>query len=160
MIVVSDTTPLNILAQLGLVDILPELFGSVLITPAVVAELSHVNTPTVVKTWLDSQPAWLRVQAPTQPLAGELPDGVGELEAIRLAVEILADVLLADDKRARRSAESFGLKVTGTLGVLSLAARRGLVDLTDAVGRLRQTNFRISEDLLDALLEEHWRKGS
>jgi len=94
-----------------------------------------------------------------QSLAGELPDGLGEREAICLAVELRADILFADDKRARRSAESFGLKVTGTLGVLSLAAERGLVDLADTVGRLRQTNFHVSEDLLNALLAEHGRTG-
>lgn len=159
MIVVSDTTPLNILAQLGLVDLLPTLFGSVLITPAVVAELSHAHTPEVVRIWLDSRPAWIGVRAPTQLVAGELPDGLGEREAISLAVELHADLLLADDRRARRSAESFGLTVTGTLGVLSVAARKGLVDLADAVDKLRKTNFHVSEDLLDALLQQHGRKG-
>ena len=59
MIVVSDTTPLNILAQLDLIEILGQLFGTVLITPAVAAELSNPNTHEIVRNWLAGQPAWI-----------------------------------------------------------------------------------------------------
>jgi predicted nucleic acid-binding protein len=48
--------------------------------------------------------------------------------------------------------------VTGTLGILDLAAQRGLADFAQAVGRLRKTNFRVPRDLLDALLEVHKEK--
>jgi predicted nucleic acid-binding protein len=45
--------------------------------------------------------------------------------------------------------------VTGTLGILDLAAQRGLADFAQAVGQLRQTNFRFPGALLDALLKKH-----
>jgi predicted nucleic acid-binding protein len=45
--------------------------------------------------------------------------------------------------------------VTGTLGVLDLAARRGLVNFAQAANRLRRTNFRIPADLLDLLMKKH-----
>jgi predicted nucleic acid-binding protein len=45
--------------------------------------------------------------------------------------------------------------VTGTLGVLDIAAERGLVDFAQAINRLRRTTFRIPEALLDSLLEKY-----
>jgi predicted nucleic acid-binding protein len=51
-------------------------------------------------------------------------------------------------------ARSKGLAVTGTLGVLSLAARRGLVDLADSFARLKRTNFRYRQEIMDALLDQ------
>jgi len=159
MIVVSDTTPLNILAQLGLTELLPQLFGSVIITPAIVAELSHTKTPDVVRQWLSNRPSWLTVQAPQQLIFAEVPEGLGEREAISLAVELHADLLLADDKRARRAAQTHGLSVTGTLGILDAAATKRLIDLPAAVAKLRQTTFHVSEDLLEVLLNRG-RRGT
>jgi predicted nucleic acid-binding protein len=49
MLVVSDTTPVNVLVRIELIDVLPALFGNVLVPPAVIRELSHAHTPEVVK---------------------------------------------------------------------------------------------------------------
>lgn len=155
MIVVSDTTPLNILAQLGLIDLLPQLFGAVILTPGVVKELSNPNTPDVVKTALEGPPSWLSVRMPARMLTAPLPNGLGEREAISLAVELHADLLLADDKQARKTARALGIMVTGTLGILDIAARRGLVDIADAIARLKRTNFHVSDELLEAVLKRH-----
>jgi Domain of unknown function (DUF3368) len=55
------------------------------------------------------------------------------------------DLVLLDEARGRRAAsEHFGLPVTGTLGVLDRAARLGLIDVADAVVKLRKTSFRAS----------------
>ncbi|MDZ4783931.1 MAG: DUF3368 domain-containing protein [Planctomycetia bacterium] len=155
MIVVSDTTPLNILAQLGLIDLLPQLFGAVILTPGVVKELSHPSTPDIVKAVLEGPPPWLTILAPTMLLATPLPSGLGEREAISLAAELHADLLLADDKQARKTAQALGITVIGTLGILDAAARRGLVDFADAIARLKRTNFHVSAKLLDAVLKQH-----
>ena len=65
-----------------------------------------------------------------------------------------------DDRRGVNAAQRKGLRVTGTLGILDLAAQRGLAEFAQAVGQLRQTNFRVPQALLDALLEKHKeRKG-
>ena len=53
-----------------------------------------------------------------------------------------------------------GLNTTGTLGVLDLAARRGLLDLTEAFARRRQTNFHCPEKLMQRLLDEHTGRGT
>lgn len=76
----------------------------------------------------------------------------GEQDAIRLAKEVGADLLLLDDLAARRVAGAKGLRVTGLVGVLDAAAREGLVDVGDAIARLRQTSFRISARILQQLL--------
>ena len=64
-----------------------------------------------------------------------------------------ADIILLDEKAARRVAVERGLRVTGTLGVLGEASTRGLVELAPAIDRLRMTNFRSSPALLKATLD-------
>jgi predicted nucleic acid-binding protein len=57
-----------------------------------------------------------------------------------------------------KAAQGKGLRVTGTLGILDLAAERGLADFAQAMERLRRTNFRVPQAVLDALLEKHQGK--
>jgi predicted nucleic acid-binding protein len=79
-------------------------------------------------------------------------DDRGDAEAISLALETKADLLLADDKKARRAAKQRGLVTTGAVGVLELAAKHGLLELSAAFAGLRATNFGISQSILDAAL--------
>lgn len=79
--------------------------------------------------------------------------GAGERNAIALAHEIGARWLLIDERDGSRFALEQGLSVIGTLAVLEQAARRGWVDLADALDRLRGTSFRISLALTRAALE-------
>jgi predicted nucleic acid-binding protein len=60
-----------------------------------------------------------------------------------------------DDRRAVGATRAKGFTVIGTLGILDLAARRGMLDLSGALALLRNTNFRMREKLLDALLAQH-----
>jgi predicted nucleic acid-binding protein len=95
----------------------------------------------------------MRVQDPDRsivPVEGLHP---GELAAIALAEELAADALLIDDRDGRRVAERRGVAVLGTLRVLADAAEHGFADLQTAFDRLRQTNFRASEQLLRVLLD-------
>jgi predicted nucleic acid-binding protein len=78
---------------------------------------------------------------------------VGEQAAILLAESMKADIILLDEKAARRVAGNRGLRVTGLLGVLGEAATRGLVDLAPANDKLRTTTFRSSPALLKATLD-------
>jgi len=82
----------------------------------------------------------------------------GERAAIALGLFMQAGLLLIDDRRAVTLARSRGFEVTGTLGILDLAARRGMIDLAAALARLRNTNFRRREELFDALLKQHQRR--
>jgi predicted nucleic acid-binding protein len=80
--------------------------------------------------------------------------GPGECDAILLAQELGADVLIIDELRGRREAGRRHLHFTGTIGVLRAAAREGLLDFKSAIDQLRQTTFYIAQDVLDQLLRE------
>ena len=80
---------------------------------------------------------------------------VGERTTIELADVIDADLILMDDRDGVAFARAQGFAVTGTLGVLDLAAQRELVDLVEAFTRLKATTFYYRRGLLDALLAQH-----
>lgn len=74
--------------------------------------------------------------------------GLGEQQAISLASELSADLLIIDDKAARRGAQQLKLAAVGTLGVLKLAAGRQLLNLQKAVAELQSHSFYVSDDVL------------
>ncbi len=158
MIVVSDTSPLSYLVLIQHADVLPALFGRVLAPPAVIAELRHPGTPAAVRAWAETAPAWLEVRAPAS-LDPTLQLGPGEVEAISLAREVKADAVLIDERKALTAARKCGLFVTGTLGVLEIAAEKGLIALPAAFAALRQTSFRVSDGLLDEMLPRDRQRG-
>jgi predicted nucleic acid-binding protein len=109
-----------------------------------------------VRQWIAKAPEWLRVRGiQTTPSAPLLILDIGEREAIQLAVEVSADAVLMDDAEGRSVAESFGLRVSGTLGILERASRLGMIDPRQAFAKLEQTNFRISPELREALIRRN-----
>lgn len=153
MIIVSDTTPLNYLILINQAHVLHELYDSVIIPQSVFDEMQRTETPAEVRAWVAARPEWLEVRA-AQVLDPSLKLGAGESEAIALALELQADALLLDDKKARQEARRRGLKVTGTLAVLATAAGRGLVDLPTAIAQLQQTTFRAPKALVQSLMDQ------
>ncbi len=159
-LVVADTSPLRYLVQIGEIDLLHQLFEKIIIPSLVCDELRHPSAPESVRNWIESIPEWLEisvVRASDDPSLATLDEG--EKSAIALGLSLAADLLLIDDRRGVAAARANGFEVIGTLGVLDLAARRGMVDLADALSRLRATNFRRREELFDALLRQHSRGG-
>ena len=159
MIVVADTTPLNYLVLIQQVDLLPRLFGEVLIPPAVFRELEDPETPEDVRAWLARAPSWLHVQplhSPEDPELDYLDDG--EREAIALAEELGADQILLDDADARKEAARRNLPFIGTLGILRRAAQLELLDLPGTLSRLQQSTFHVDPELVRSLLEEDARR--
>lgn len=153
MIVVADTSPVNYLCIIGQIDLLPQLFGTVVIPQAVLDELQAAGSPHAVKTWLAAEPQWIEVRS-ASVMDDSIQLGVGEREAISLGKEIGADLMLIDDRKARRAAFERGLAVAGTINnILESASKRGLVDLATTFDRLRETNFRIDPRLLDDILD-------
>ena len=157
MIVVADTSPLNYLVTINEIAVLPELYGTVIIRPAVRDELRRDRAPDIVRCWIAAPPAWLQVRIPTMEpdaelIAAELD--AGEFDAILLAQELGASELILDDMDGRKEAERRHIHFVGTIGVLQAAAKRGLVNLKDALTRLRATNFYIAQELIDRLVAE------
>jgi predicted nucleic acid-binding protein len=153
--IVSDTTPLHYLILIDAVDVLPKLYSSVLIPTAVLNELQQPSTPEAIKSWFAVQHSWLEIVSPVKTSAVTFLNlDEGEAEAIALALEVRADLLLMDERDGTLAARNHGLTVTGTLGVLDQAAVLGLVDLRIMFGKLRQTTFRSPVRLMATLLEQ------
>ena len=116
-------------------------------------ELQHERTPPSVKAWICSPPAWLEVRPPSRTLDGTLEElDPGEQEAIILAEELHADLLILDDKAARAEAARRHLTIIGTLRFLEDGAARELLDLPAAIAQMRKTTFRADSTLLNELL--------
>lgn len=123
MIVVSDTSPILNLSAIGRLDLLRSLYQELVIPPAVAIELQ--------RNALDhSTLEWLLLR---EPMDGELVNRLelrldpGESEAIAIAVELGADRILIDERRARRVAWEFNLQPVGLLGILAEAKQDGLL---------------------------------
>lgn len=166
MIVVSDTSPLNYLSLIDHVDVLAQLFGSVIIPPSVAKELSASEAPSPTRALVQNPPNWLTTRSPdasrVEAVRNSAPNlGAGELEAIALACELRADVLLADERRATKLArEEYGLVVTGVLGVLETASIQRLLEFSEAISRLRSTNYRMPLNIVARMLEDDARRRS
>ena len=151
--VVSDTSPINYLILTEYVGVLHELYGQIVLPGKVLEELSSARAPGIVSTWCSALPDWVHVKVPTRTDSG-LKLGAGEREAILLAEEIGANLLLIDERTGRREAMLRNLLVTGTLGILRAAAERGLVDGEEVIKRLTETSFRTSPKLLRLMISK------
>jgi predicted nucleic acid-binding protein len=154
---VRATADTSILCYLILIEearLLPALFTEVAIPPAVRDELAHPDAPEKVRSWIASPPPWLTVEGVAA--SGDDPEierlDPGERECILLARQAGSGVLLLDDWKAREVARERGLPLTGLIGVLDMAIKKGLVDPVSVVERLQATSFRVSRQLLAPLL--------
>jgi predicted nucleic acid-binding protein len=153
MRVIANNSPLRYLVLIDCIHLLPALFARVMVPTEVQAELQHHRTPERVRAWIAHPPAWVDIRQAHGPVDADLLhlDG-GEQAAIVLAQMVHADVVLLDDRKARIAARRRALRVIGTVGVLEQAALRGLIDLPDVCARLRTTNFRIHNTIIQSAL--------
>ena len=99
----------------------------------------------MVRNWIAVPPQWLEIHRTSGPDATDIAGlGAGEAEAITLAVELHADLLLMDDRRGVKAARGKGVEITGTLGVLGLAGQRGIIDLAEAFERINLSTLRFA----------------
>ncbi|WP_324706095.1 DUF3368 domain-containing protein [Lyngbya sp. CCY1209] len=137
----------------GYISLLQQLYGRVLIPPAVASELrrgSEDDSRITAAIDLD----WIEIFQPSnsqlvETLQTERYLDRGESEAIALALEINAEQLLIDERLGRREAIRLGLSITGILGILLVAKRRGFVsEIRSIIDTLIEAaNFRVSERL-------------
>ena len=155
MIVVSDTTALTTLMKCGLEHVLPALYSEVLVPQAVADELLDFHA---------ALPAWCIVrETPASPLLDDLRAAIdpGEAEAIALAYDHQADLVLLDDKKGRRRAEALGLDCLALPAVLVAAKRAGLIaSLAEAFANLgKQGRYGVSESAAQVLLHSVGEAG-
>lgn len=155
MSVVSNTSPIINLASIGRLDLLPALYGRIVVPQAVFAEITvDERAPGAVEF---REANWVSVhevsnRALVDSLFLELDSG--EAEAIACAVETQADVLLIDERLGRRIAGRLGVRIMGLLGLVIQAKRTGLIThvrpLVDEL--IGKAGFWISTDLYAAVL--------
>jgi predicted nucleic acid-binding protein len=125
-LVVADTGPLHYLVLTGHIALLPQLFPKILIPERLRDELSHSRAPEVVRDWIGAPTPWLEIRLVEANHAAELAAlDFGERDAIALGFATQADLLIMDDRDGVAVARQRGFAVTGTIGLLDLAARKG-----------------------------------
>ena len=153
-VVIADSSPLNYLTLIGSVDVLHRLYVAVVVPQQVISELVDSGAPHVVQEWASNLPDWIDVRQAVISDDDMTDLDPGERAAIVLAQSEPGALLLIDETAGRIEASRRGIRNTGTLGVLRAAALKDYVDLPTALARLLETNFRVSMQLVSALLAE------
>ena len=145
--VVADTSPLIALDQLGQLSLLQRIFGEIHVPPAVAGEL----IPGMAEL-----PSWIVVRPLAHPIASEILRaslGAGESEALSLMLEARAELVILDDRPARRLALNLGLRVVGTAGILLRAKRLGIIpEVRPLVDEIIRQGFRLSPAIREKVL--------
>lgn len=143
-----NSSPLIVLDRIGRLDLLQQVFGTIFVPPAVIAEIS----PRLALS------GWIIARSLARPLSPRILAaslGDGESEAINLAMEINADRVILDDRAARRLAQRLGVPIIGTLGVLLAAKRRGILpSIRPHLDALIHDGFRIAPALYERVLAD------
>jgi len=158
VIVIADAGPLIHLSLLGRIDLLPAIYGRILITDLVYEEVVQAGEGLAGASEVRNA-SWIDI-VPHQPeadlfrlLRAQLDPG--ESAALWLGMERQADWILSDDRQARLAAERLGFQVRGTLGVLAEAKRRSLIpELAPLLRRLQGQGVWLSERLIQSVLLE------
>ena len=158
MIVISDTTPLISLIKIESLDILEKMYKEIIVPKAVYDELiiniDYQSEIDIIQKCTFLQTKIVEENLSVSLLQKQLKLDLGESEAIVLANSIDADLIIIDERKARRIAKDIGLNVTGTLGILVEAKQRGLVrELKPLLDKLIKNEIRISKKLYQDILE-------
>lgn len=156
IVVVSDASPIRALDHLGLLALCRDLYGSVVVPEAVQQEL--LQSTTTCRALEITDYAWFEVRRPLiNPHDLGVPTDLdaGEIDAIGLALELNADLVLIDERKATDVARSLGLTTIGVLGVL-LEAKRGslLKHVMPCVDRLiAEQGFFVSRSVRERIAQ-------
>jgi len=159
VIVIADTSPLNYAVRIGIADALFELYGNIVVPAAVHLELTDPSAPAALRSWVRDHSDRIEVREvtlPDDPALNRLH--AGEAQAIFLAQETPNSLLIIDEREGRAEARRRGIAVTGLLGVIRDGAIRGYIHFEDALVKLKETDFRLSNEI-EAIVREQYRKS-
>lgn len=146
-VVIADASVLIIFDKLVQLDILKKIYQTIYTTPEISQEF---NKPL---------PSWIKVESvKDQKYLNFIRTqiDIGEATAISLAAEKEDPLLLLDDLKARKLARQLGMRFTGTLGVINKAKELRIIDrIKPLIDQLRDTDFRISENIIENLLKRN-----
>ncbi|MGM0411158.1 MAG: DUF3368 domain-containing protein [Bacillota bacterium] len=143
--IISNTSCLIVLDNIGMLDILEELYGKIFITNEVSEEFGK------------SIPDWIEVKTLSDlkylNLMKNFVD-LGEASTIALSVEMDNNKIILDDLKARKLAQKLNIEITVTIGVLIKARQKDIIKSSRSVlNKLKDEGFRISEELKNELLK-------
>lgn len=157
MKVVCNSSTLIALARISHLDILEKLVKSLIIPSAVYDDVvtRGVGKPGAAEVkeakWIEKR----NVSDPEMVMIFNAILGRGESEAIVLAKEIKADLIILDDEKARNVAISEGLRIIGLLAFLIQAKEKGIIKrVKPLMDKLRGGGFFISEDLYQSAIKK------
>lgn len=138
-IIISDTSCFIILANIGELELLHNLYGQIITTIDIVIEYG------------ETLPKWVEIQSVTDKYRQQLLElqiGKGESSAIALALETPDCTIILDDYKARKIAERLGINITGTIGVIVKAKLKGIIpSIKPLLEKIKETDFRISAEI-------------
>jgi len=144
-VVIADSSCLIALSKIGELEILNALFGNILIPKAVYIEVVVQGKGRAGSEEIKNA-KWIKVENVKNKLAVkalQINLGEGESEAITLAIEKDADLIILDDFKARQTAEELSLTFVGTLAILQKAKSKGLIkNFEKVLDELRKAGFR------------------
>ncbi len=146
--VIANTTPLIALANIDRLELLHELYGTIIVPQAVVDEIISEPAKQRVRS-----ATWIKVEAIQDPSQKDIFRArlhAGEVEVMILAREQNADLVIMDDNAAKKTAKFLGLNVTGTLGILLKAKKEGYLEMVEPI---------MNELILDGLFISDTVKG-
>lgn len=154
-VVVVNAAPIISLALVGHLALLKELYGSVLIPPAVQAEVLAGGARDVGVSELQ-EASWIRTAPLQDSRRADLLSDLdrGQAEVIALAQELDADLVIIDERLGRRHVRRLGLTLTGTLGVLLRAKEQKLISaIAPLIDKLQQDGIRLGQGVVSEALK-------
>ncbi len=166
-IYVSDSSPIIFLSKIHKLDLLQKIFKKVYIPAEVYKEITQGKSgkydASIAGAKEVTSAGWIeckevRERSVVNTLAAIVD--LGEAEAIALAREMNAQLLVIDDNDGRTAARQYGVKVAGTLGILKLAKDNGfLTEVRPLVLKLislqGKDKFRISAAVIRKSLTDN-----
>jgi predicted nucleic acid-binding protein len=153
MTLIFNASPLIVLAKSELLDCFLQLGESVLIPCAVAEEISHAIDPgDPARKWIARNSALIQPVSPVSPFVMAWDLGAGESAVITLAATTSGAVAILDDLAARRCAQAIGLNIVGSLGLVLMAKRAGLIpSATQALDAIVAAGLFISPNHLKTI---------